>query len=157
MKELQFQLIQAGTPAYEHMIALRMAVLLSPIGIPQSYIDPQKERRDTLLGGYQNGQLVGCCILTRIDGATVQLRQMAVVSSLQQKGVGKALLSFAESIAREQGYSTLKLHARDTVIPFYRSSGYVVVGNQFFEVGISHHVMQKDLQDKGETKGSCSG
>ncbi len=127
------------------MIALRMAVLLGPIGIPQSYIDPQKEGMDTLMGAYEEGRLVGCCILTAVDGAIIQLRQMAVVSSLQQKGIGKALLSFAESVARKQGYPMVKLHARDTVIPFYQKCGYTIIGDPFFEVGIGHHIMQKSL------------
>jgi predicted GNAT family N-acyltransferase len=149
MKAPQFQLIQTGTPAYEEMIALRMAVLLDPIGVPRTYINPQKEAEDTLVGVYENRQLVGCCILTKIDEATIQLRQMAVAASHQQKGLGRSILLFAEAVAREQGYSVVKLHARDTVIPFYRKCGYAPVGEPFFEVGIGHQAMQKALANHG--------
>lgn len=145
MNTLNFQIIQTGTPAYEAMIALRMAVLLNPIGIPRSYINPEKEALDTMIGAYKGASLLGCCILTGVDTASVQLRQMAVDASQQQAGVGRSLLSFAEGVAKEQGYSTLKLHARDTVIPFYQKCGYVPVGEPFFEVGIAHQVMQKSL------------
>ncbi len=145
VNKLQFRIIQTGTPAYEEMIALRMTVLLDPVGIPRSYIDPQKESKDTLIGAYENEQLAGCCILTPVDRDTVQLRQMAVSESYQQQGVGRALLGFAEIVAREQGFRILKLHARDTVIPFYRKCGYTPVGSPFVEVGIGHHAMQKQL------------
>ncbi|HEY1023421.1 MAG TPA: GNAT family N-acetyltransferase, partial [Flavisolibacter sp.] len=100
MNNLQFRIIQTGTKAYEEMICLRMAVLLDPIGIPRTYINPQKEASDHLLGVYEDDQLAGCCILTPVDQKTVQLRQMAVHASHQQKGVGRALLSFAEAVAR---------------------------------------------------------
>ena len=127
------------------MIDLRMRVLLEPIGIPRSYIDPVKEASDILVGAYDGAQLAGCCILTRLDETTVQVRQMAVSASHQQKGIGRAVLSFAETLARNQGYPVLKLHARETVVDFYRKCDYVIVGNPFVEVGIRHWVMQKQL------------
>lgn len=127
------------------MVALRMAVLLDPIGIPRSYITPEKEAADTLIGAYEGEHLLGCCVLTRIDRETVQLRQMAIQASQQQKGLGRSLLAFAETIAKQQGYHLLKLHARDNVIPFYQKCGYRPVGDPFFEVGIGHQVMQKSL------------
>jgi predicted GNAT family N-acyltransferase len=153
VNQLNFRIITTDSPAYEAMIALRMAVLLDPIGIPRAYINPQKEKADTLLGAYESESLLGCCILTRVDENSVQLRQMAIQASQQQKGVGKALLAFAETIAREQGYALVKLHARDTVIPFYQKCGYAPVGDPFFEVGIGHQVMQKSLAPAGKKSG----
>ena len=37
------------------------------------------------------------------------------------------------------------MHARDTVMDFYKKNGYVISGPQFFEVGIGHHRMEKKL------------
>lgn len=127
------------------MIELRLNVLLNPIGVPRSYINPQKEASDTLIGAFENDALIGCCILTKIDNTTIQLRQMAVDTSLQKKGVGVAILSFAENFAKGQRYKTLMMHARDTVLDFYTKCGYHVGGEQFFEVGIGHHKMDKAL------------
>ena len=141
-----FRFIDVDTPAYEEMIDLRMTVLLSPIGISRSYIDPQKENTDLLVGAYIDDRLAGCCILTRLDNTTVQLRQMAVALPHQGKGLGSKVLSFAEKAATAQGYKTLMMHARDTVIPFYRKCGYTTVGEPFSEVGIGHHRMQKQLR-----------
>jgi predicted GNAT family N-acyltransferase len=149
VKDLQFRFISAGTPAYEQMIDLRMNVLLGPIGISRSYIDPAKEAADLLIGAYDEEVLIGCCILTRVSDAVVQLRQMAVFHSLQKTGVGAALLCFAEEVARQKGYQTLMMHARDTVLSFYKKCGYRVAGEQFFEVGIGHHRMQKELLPAG--------
>jgi predicted GNAT family N-acyltransferase len=145
VKPLQFRLINIRTPAYEAMVALRMEVLLNPIGIPRSYINAGKEAGDLLLGAYQDQQLIGCCILTRVSETTVQLRQMAVAQSLQGLGIGAAILHYAEGLALEKGYRLLLLHARNNVISFYRKSGYTPIGEPFFEVGIGHLKMQKQL------------
>ena len=127
------------------MIALRMKVLLNPIGVSQSYINTEKEKQDVLIGAFEDDALIGCCILTRVNDSTVQLRQMAVENSLQKKGIGTAIVSFAETMAKEKGYQQLMMHARDNVLDFYRKCGYKIVGEQFFEVGIAHYKMQKQL------------
>lgn len=137
--------ILPNTAEYEAMANLRMTVLLNPIGIPRSYINPQKEASDILIGAFENEALIGCCVLTRIDEDTVQLRQMAVDTSKQQKGVGAAIVSFAEGVAKANGYKTLLLHARETVTGFYQKCGYAVSGGRFEEVGIGHYKMSKQL------------
>ncbi|GAA4737288.1 GNAT family N-acetyltransferase [Flavisolibacter ginsenosidimutans] len=142
---MELKTITTNTPEYEAMIALRTKVLLDPIGIPRSYINPEKERSDVLIGAYEEDNLIGCCILTAVDENTLQLRQMAVDTVLQQKGIGAAILAFAENIAKERGYKMLMMHARDAVIGFYQKCGYQICGEQFFEVGIGHHKMQKQL------------
>jgi predicted GNAT family N-acyltransferase len=145
VNNLTLRFIEADTPAYNEMIDLRLKVLLAPIGIPPTYINPQKEKADYLIGAYMEGQLVGCCILTRIDEATVQLRQMAVAGAYQKKGLGRVILLFAEKTAAEKGYKTVMLHARDNVIRFYQQCGYEIKGEPFVEVGIGHYYMEKYL------------
>lgn len=145
MEKVDFRLIDVAEPVYEEMVALRLHVLLEPIGISRSYINPQKEAEDLLIGAFENEKLVGCCILTSADEQTVQLRQMAVVASHQGKGLGAAIVAFAEIVAREKGYRVLMMHARNGVLSFYQKCGYRVCGEQFFEVGVGHHKMQKQL------------
>ncbi len=132
------------------MIDLRIKVLLHPIGIPRTYINPQKEANDLLLGVYESGKLIGCCILTSLDTDTVQLRQMAIDTTVQKTGLGRKLLNFAESVAKKNGYKTVMMHARDAVLPFYQKCGYNIAGDQFFEVGIPHHKMQKIVSAENE-------
>jgi predicted GNAT family N-acyltransferase len=146
---MDIRTIQTNTPGYEAMIALRMKVLLDPVGIPRTYINPQKEADDVLIGAYENDRLIGCCILTQVDERTLQLRQMAVDNVLQQKGIGKAIVAFAERFAKDQGYKKLMMHARDAVINFYQKCGYTISGEPFVEVGIGHHKMEKELDTDG--------
>jgi ribosomal protein S18 acetylase RimI-like enzyme len=87
----------------------------------------------------------GCCLLTESKPGILRLRQMAVVSGLQGKGIGKVLLQFAENIARDRGYKRIVMHARKTAIGFYEKLGYKVTSTEFEEVTIPHYVMEKSL------------
>lgn len=130
---------------YEEMVKLRISALLEPIGVSASYIDKEKEKNDCMIGAFKENKLVGCCVLTRIDAAVIQLRQMAVDPAWQGKGIGSAIINFAEKTACLQGFLTLRMHARNPVIEFYKKCGYEISGDEFYEVGIAHHQMQKKL------------
>ena len=142
---METRLIEYNSDDYAAMIRLRLNVLLHPIGIPESYINKENEKKDILIGLFKDNSLIGCCILTRISDDTIQLRQMAVLPEFQKSGSGKKIVAFAESIARQNGFKLLMMHARDAVLDFYNKCGYQVSGPQFFEVGIGHHRMEKQL------------
>jgi predicted GNAT family N-acyltransferase len=142
---MTFKIILHFSEAYHQMLQLRINVLLLPSGIPASYIQPQAENVDIHLGAFSSDKIVGCCVLTDRGNGQVQLRQMAVDTEHQGKGIGAAIVQFAEEVARKKGFRTLYLHARNPVMPFYEKSGYAVAGNEFFEVGIAHHRMEKSL------------
>lgn len=142
---MDLKIINTQDPAYEKMKALRLEVLLNPIGVPASYINSEKEAHDLLVCAFDGTALVGCCILTKLVETTVQLRQMAVDTAAQGTGIGAAIILFAEEEAKKRGFQTLMMHARDVVIPFYEKCGYTIAGEQFFEVGIPHHRMEKSL------------
>jgi predicted GNAT family N-acyltransferase len=59
--------------------------------------------------------------------------------------VGKALMNFAENIARDQGYKNMIMHARKHAVGFYEKMGYNVTSTEFTEVSIPHVVMEKSL------------
>ena len=141
-----YKIIQTGTKYYQEMIALRMEVLLNPIGISVTYIDQEKEKEDLLLCIEEDSQISGCCILTKKQPDVVQLRQMAIKKEKQGLGYGRHLLAFAEEVARSNGFEIIMMHARDAVIPFYEKCDYLITGEGFEEVGIGHHTMQKKLK-----------
>ena len=142
---MMIKIIQPYTNEYDRLVEVRVKSLLEPIGIPASYILPEKEKDDIFIAALINDDIIGCCVLTRVDDTTVQLRQMAVIEAYRGQKIGKAIIKFAEKTAKENGYSKLMMHARDPVIEFYKKSGYEIAGEQFFEVGMGHHRMEKRL------------
>lgn len=141
---MHIQLIAHGSEEYEDMLRLRKEVLLDPIDVPFSFIKQEKEAADFLVAAFDNA-MIGCCVLTPLDAGVLQLRQMAVRDELQGRGVGQAIISFAEKVAKEKGFKALRMHARDAAVPFYEKAGYKIISDAFIEVGILHYKMQKEL------------
>jgi predicted GNAT family N-acyltransferase len=134
-----------GTPEYQQMVDLRLAVLRAPLGLQFSATELAAEKDDILIASFDEEQILACCILTPHDKKSVRLRQMAVAGNLQGKGIGVSIMHFAETLARDKGFAKLTMHARQTAMGFYEKLGYQPVGQQFTEVTIPHFVMEKKL------------
>lgn len=142
---MEIKTLEHNSKEYEEMVRLRISQLLQPIGVPESYINREGEKGDVLIGAFENGEMIGCCVLTPKNNGEMQLRQMAVRSDYRGRRIGAAIIEFAEQVTREKGFSVLMMHARNPVIEFYKRCGYQIDGKEFFEVGIGHHKMQKTL------------
>jgi N-acetylglutamate synthase-like GNAT family acetyltransferase len=143
---MALKMIDHGTKEYEQMVHLRYEILRKPIGLVFEDKELEKEKEDVLIGAFEDDRILGCCLLTKMDDKTMRLRQMAVPNNMQGKGIGRALMVFAENIARDLGYAKLIMHARKTALGFYGKLGYAVVGEEFQEVTIPHFVMEKILK-----------
>lgn len=137
--------IDFGTPQYAQMVKLRNQILREPLGLTLTAEELDTEKDDILVAAFDDDVMMGCCILTPMDASTLRLRQMAVPANLQGKGIGASILSFAEDLARDKGYSRMIMHARDTAIGFYEKFGFRVIGEPFTEVDLPHHIMEKVL------------
>jgi predicted GNAT family N-acyltransferase len=137
--------IDHGTPEYKKMVKLRDEILRKPLGLVFSPEELHKEKDDILIGAFDEDEILACCMLSKVDQQTLKLRQMAVQNNLQGKGIGASLMNFAETLARDKGYKKLMMHARNTAIGFYEKFGYKVKGDEFIEVNVPHHVMEKRL------------
>ncbi len=143
---MALKFIDHGTKDYDLMIDLRMQILRKPLGLSFSEEDLEKEKNDILLGCYDDDVMEGCCMLTETEPGTVRLRQMAVLQGLQGKGLGRALMLFAENVARDAGYKKITMHARKTAVGFYEKLGYKICSDEFEEVTVPHYEMEKMLR-----------
>lgn len=142
---MALRMIDYGSKEYQQMVFLRNEILRKPIGLHFEQEELEKEKDDILMGAFEDGKILGCCLLTKVDDATVRLRQMAIPNNMQGTGIGRALMIFAENIARDLGYKKLIMHARKTAIGFYEKLGYNISGSEFEEVTLLHFVMEKNL------------
>lgn len=145
---MRFCEIKHASKEYEKAVELRRLVLRKPLGLDFTEHQLKAEAADIHLSAWDNGELVGCVVLTPTDEIkncvkVVKLRQMAVDPNVQRKGIGKRLISFAERVAVARGSGIITLHARATAVPFYERLGYCVVGEPFEEVTIPHREMEK--------------
>jgi len=142
---MALKIIDHGSPEYQQMVKLRDAILRKPLGLGFTPEDLEKEKDNMLIGAFEDERMLGCCMLVEEQPDIVRLRQMAVLNDLQGKGIGRALMNFAENLARDRGYKIIRMHARDNAVGFYEKVGYKIKGDKFIEITIPHYVMEKDL------------
>jgi GNAT superfamily N-acetyltransferase len=142
---MALKIIDYGSKEYQQMIKLRDDILRKPLGLGFDRKELEREENDMLIGAFEDEDMLGCCMLVEEKPGTVRLRQMAVLNDLQGKGIGRALMNFAENLARDRGYKVLSMHARKNAIGFYEKMGYKVASAEFTEVTIPHYVMEKRL------------
>ena len=127
------------------MVHLRNEILRRPLGLQFTPEELEQEKEEILIGAFEEEKMLGCCMLIMEAPNSVRLRQMAVLNNLQGKGIGRALMQFAENIARDRGFHKITMHARKTAVGFYEKLGYRTSGQEFEEVTIPHYIMEKLL------------
>jgi predicted GNAT family N-acyltransferase len=142
---MALKIIDHGTAEYQQMIKLRDEILRKPLGLNFTSDELEKEKSNLHIAAYEDDQMLGCCMLVEEEPETVRLRQMAVINDLQGKGIGRALMQFAENLARDRGYKRITMHARKNALGFYEKMGYRKIGKEFHEITIPHFVMEKEL------------
>ena len=142
---MALKIIDHGTKEYQQMVKLRDDILRKPLGLSFSPEELENEKSNLMIGAFEDGNILGCAMLFEESSRVVKLRQMAVLNALQGKGIGRALMQFAENLARDHGYRVLTMHARKNAVGFYEKMGYTVKGDEFMEVSIPHYEMEKQL------------
>jgi predicted GNAT family N-acyltransferase len=142
---MALKIIDHGSAEYEQMVKLRDDILRKPLGLSFTREELEREKNNLHIVAYEDERMLGCCMLLEEDPETVRLRQMAVMNDLQGKGIGKALMQFAENLARDRGYKKITMHARKNALGFYEKMGYKTRGKEFEEITIPHYVMEKEL------------
>jgi predicted GNAT family N-acyltransferase len=91
-----------------------------------------------LLAFDQQSQAIGCARLLN-NGS---IGRMAVLQERRSCGVGKALLSAAINICKQQQLTEITLSAQTHAITFYQQAGFSVVSDIYVDANIEHVDMQ---------------
>jgi predicted GNAT family N-acyltransferase len=142
---MALKIIDYGTPEYRQMIKMREDILRKPLGISFAEGELEKEKDNLLIGAFEDDQMLGCCMIVELDPQKARLRQVAVLNTLQGKGIGRALIQFAENLARDHGYKIMTMNARKNTVPFFEKMGYKITSDEFIQITIPHFVMEKEL------------
>ena len=143
--DFEIKEIKYGSLEYHLEVHLRSKILRQPLGLSFSPSDLSKDENDLHLGAFSDGLLLGCLILSRYDEKTMKMRQVAIRTDLQGRGVGRSLVQASEIKCREQRILEITLNARVDAITFYIKLGYKVYGELFQEVTLPHQKMRKSL------------
>ncbi|MCK5690286.1 GNAT family N-acetyltransferase [Myxococcota bacterium] len=137
--------IDFNSDDYRETLKLRDEVLRVPLGMRLSAKDTVGEETQDHYGLFDDSGLQACLIFKRLSESSLKMRQMAVQPGMQGKGLGRELVLSTEAALWELGIREIELAARKHAIDFYKKLGYGVVSDEFFEVGIPHVRMIKEL------------
>lgn len=138
---------------------------VSPDDVPLPLLlvaDPSEERiRDYLAGALclvaeEAGEVVGACVLNRLDDATLELFNIAVDPADQGQGIGAGLLRRALDEARARGYRRVELGTGTFgyQLAFYQRAGFRVeaVVKDHFLTHYDEPVIESGLQHKDQLR-----
>lgn len=134
-----------GSPDYTASLALRKAVLRTPLGLDWEPDAFKGEDRSFHLGAFFDDLLIGSLILKPLSATELRMRQVAISTRFQGQGLGTRLITFAEAFARERAYQQITAHARDSALSFYQRLGYSAIGPSFDELSLPHRLITRNL------------
>ena len=132
----------------EDAVKIRKAVFVEEQGFQEEFDSVDHEA--THFVAYRDGTPIATCrIFADDEDATAYiLGRFAVLRSCREMGVGREMMNAVEQYAREQGITSLRLHAQCRVEGFYRKLGFVSYSGVELEEDCPHVWMKKELSDK---------
>lgn len=144
MSDLRIEIVPHNSEAYQESVKLRDRILREPLGLEFSDEELAAEDVQTHVTASVDGVMIGVMILVPLDKRTFKMRQVAVDTNWQGKGIGTRLVSFAEEYAIKMGVCCIRLHARKEALKFYQELAYTQLGDEFTEIGIPHYLLEKN-------------
>ncbi|MGF7077504.1 GNAT family N-acetyltransferase [Mucilaginibacter sp. R-33] len=74
-----------------------------------------------------------------------QFRKFAVDETMQNMGIGRAVLQYITDFVLVSGGTRLWCNARLSAIPFYLKAGFIHTGNFFSKNGFDYEILEKEL------------
>ena len=131
---------------WERYFNFRWEKLRKPLGMPKDTLKDDKEQDSCHLIAVDNKEeVIGTGRLHFNNEEEGQIRYMAVSESIQRKGLGSAIVSELELIAKKKGAREMVLNARKNAINFYLSLSYKEIEPYESDTGIPHTTMRKEL------------
>jgi len=125
---------------------LRWEILRKPWGEPEGSEQDQFEDSSQHIAAIENDKIIGVARLQETAPQQLQLRYMAVTEKTQKKGIGKAIITYAEKYARQHDYNEIFLHAREKAVGFYLHLNYLKLEKSYLLFNdIQHYKMHKIL------------
>jgi amino-acid N-acetyltransferase len=115
---------KAGMRDIPNMLALINSYAANGIMLPRTEFEMSENIRDFSVA-YDGGVLVGCGALHFYTPTSAEVRSLAVLPALKQRGVGRAVVEALEEEARENGLESI--FAFTYVPQFFSSLGFFEV------------------------------
>jgi len=121
--------------------AIRNQVFIKQQNVPEDLEWDEFDSTATHFLAMRNNLPIACARL-KVD---TQIGRMAVLADYRNEGTGTKLLQFVLQTIAEQNIGEVYLHAQVTAMAFYEKHGFIAQGDIFYEAGIPHRAMLKNI------------
>nr|WP_246593573.1 GNAT family N-acetyltransferase [Evansella tamaricis] len=123
--------------------SVRREVFIEEQRVPEEIEIDDFEKEATHFIVYDNQIPIGAARL-RYQEDYGKAERVCVLGSYRKKGVGESLMAKMEDVAK-QHVDVMKLNAQTHAEPFYKRIGYKTYSDIFYDAGIPHVAMKKQL------------
>lgn len=136
---------ELNSQIYKDSLAIRKQVFIVEQNIPKE-IEIADEKQAIYFVYYNHlKQPLGTCRLTIVDDGVYKIQRFAVLKNFRNQHIGTRLLEAVELYAKSKKMKAIQLEAQCHAQGFYKSLYYHSVGEIFYEAGIPHQAMRKEL------------
>ena len=144
MGKLSYKLV-ASDKELKDAFEVRRQVFVEEQGISED-IELDDYDREALHMVVKNGEkVIGTARVLFLAANQAKLERMAILKPFRRKGIGSRIIAFLNEELRNRQINQVFLHAQYPVVAFYKSCGFKESGSPFWEAGIKHIKMQRQL------------
>ena len=144
MSELSCKLVSSDLEL-EAAFEVRRQVFVREQGISEDLVLDKHDREALQMVAMNEGRVIGTARVQFLPAHQAKIERMAVLKSLRHKGIGREIISFLDEELKNRNVRQVVLHAQYPVVPFYQACGFEETGLPFWETGIKHIKMRKQL------------
>ena len=142
------EFIRANTDdLYQECLKIRFEVFVNEQHVPEDEEVDNFESECAHFLVEMDNQYVGTARYRLKDTQkdTIKIERVAVVKPYRGEGVGRELMNHLHKVAEQSGHKYAELGAQIQAVPFYSSLGYEKISDMFYDAGIEHYMMRKEL------------
>ena len=125
-------------------VRLRREVFMEEQGFRDEFDDDDERSVHIVL--YDDDAPVAVCRIIPGEGGECHIGRIAVVREYRGKGIGSAVVTEAEDVARSMGFRESLLSAQVRAKGFYETLGYEAFGDEYLDEYCPHVMMRKRLR-----------
>ena len=133
----------SNTSEWSQYYQIRWEILRKPLGLKEGTERDDLENQAIHRIIKSDEQIIGVGRLHFNQDGTAQIRYMAVLKSFRGKGLGKLIVNEFIKISEEKKISKIILYARESVVDFYKNSGFDIVEKGHKLENVQHFLMER--------------
>jgi len=144
MGKLHYELVSSDRELKE-AFEVRRRVFGEEQGIPEEIELDGHDGEALHMVVKEGDRVIGTARVTFLANSQAKVERMAVLKAFRSRGIGRAIMSFLSEELGNRQVKQVVLHAQYPVVAFYRLCGFEESGLPFWEAGIKHVKMQREL------------